>query len=127
MADTKISALSPAVSLAPIDIFPIVQGGINRYATIGQVSNLTNTLTVTTTIGTAVPVTSDVALISGDVTLDSSTVVGKKISLISTASGTLTVSLQLLPTTFTFAGPGSTISLIWANSSWNVTTVYGMV
>ena len=126
MADTKISALTPAVSLGSVDILPIVQAGTNKYATMGQVVNLTKTPVVTVSAGVGVAPTSDIVLISGTVTLASGTEV-KEIKLVSTAAGTLEVMLQGISTTYTYIGAGSTITLIWANSTWNVISLYGMV
>ena len=126
MADTKISALTPAVSLGSVDILPIVQAGTNKYATMGQVANLTKTPVVTVSAGVAAAPTSDIVLISGTVTLASGTEV-KEIKLVSTAAGTLEVMLQGIPTTYTYIGAGATIALLWANSTWNVISLYGMV
>jgi hypothetical protein len=125
MADTKISAMTPAATIAGIDTFPIVQAGANKIATLGQLVNLANaTLPTVTTVATgAIPTTAEVVLISNIVTLAPGTVVGKRIILISTASGTLTVS----GTTYTFAASGATITLLWANSTWNVVSIFGMV
>lgn len=125
MADTKISAFAPVVTLGPTDIFPVVQAGANKFATIGQAVNLVKaTPEVVSTVGPgAIPTTAEVVLISGVVTLAAGTVVGKRITLISTASGTLTAS----GTTYTFAATGATITLLWANSTWNVVSIFGMV
>lgn len=37
MADKKISAMAAAVSVAGADLVPIVQGGVNKKATVGQI------------------------------------------------------------------------------------------
>jgi len=126
MADTKISEFTPAVSLSKVDILPIVQTGANKFATLGQVASLVNTRIVTVSNGTAAAPTSDIVLISGTVTLASGTDT-KEIILISTAAGTLEVILQGIPTIYTYVASGATITLIWANSTWNVISLYGMV
>jgi len=126
MADTKISEFTPAVSLSKVDILPIVQTGANKFATLGQVASLVNTRIVTVSNGTAAAPTSDIVLISGTVTLASGTDT-KEIILISTAAGTLEVILQGIPTIYTYVASGDTITLIWANSTWNVISLYGMV
>jgi len=126
MADTKISEFAPAVSLSKVDILPIVQTGANKFATLGQVASLVNTRIVTVSNGTAAAPTSDIVLISGTVTLASGTDT-KEIILISTAAGTLEVILQGIPTIYTYVASGATITLIWANSTWNVISLYGMV
>jgi hypothetical protein len=125
MADTKISAMTQATTVTGVDTFPIIQAGANKIATLGQLVNLANaTLPTVTTVGPgAIPTTADVVLISGVVTLAPGTAVGKKITLISTAAGTLTTS----GTTYTYAANGATITLMWANLTWNVLSVYGMV
>ena len=126
MADTKISEFTPAVSLSKVDILPIVQTGANKFATLGQVASLVNTRIVTVSNGTAAAPTSDIVLISGTVTLASGTDT-KEIILISTAAGTLEVILQGIPTIYTYVASGATITLIWANSTWNVISSHGMV
>lgn len=127
MADTKISAMGAATTLAAIDLVPIVQAGANKSATLGQLANLANTPVVTTTTNGAAAIFSDVVLISGTVTLASGSVSGKKITLVATAPGTLAVTLQTSLTSYTFASSGATITLIWANSTWNVISLFGMV
>ena len=126
MADTKISEFTPAVSLSKVDILPIVQTGANKFATLSQVASLVNARVVTVSNGTAAAPTSDIVLISGTVTLASGTDT-KEIILISTAAGTLEVILQGIPTIYTYVASGATITLIWANSTWNVISLYGMV
>lgn len=126
MADTKISEFTPAVSLSKVDILPIVQTGANKFATLGQVASLVNTRIVTVSNGTAAAPTSDIVLISGTVTLASGTDT-KEIILISTGPGTLEVVLQGIPTIYTYVASGATITMIWANSTWNIISSHGMV
>lgn len=37
MADTKVSALTAATTLGSADVFPVVQGGVSKQATIAQI------------------------------------------------------------------------------------------
>lgn len=126
MADTKISEFTPAVSLSKVDILPIVQTGANKFATLGQVASLVNARVVTVSNGTAAAPTSDIVLISGTVTLALGTDT-KEIILISTGPGTLEVVLQGIPTIYTYVASGATITMIWANSTWNIISSHGMV
>jgi hypothetical protein len=127
MADTKISAFTPVVTLGPTDIFPIVQGGVNKFATIGQISNLAvaGTQVVTTSAGIPVAVSSDVVLVSSAATLGSGTVSGKKLTIVATGPGSIAFTASSVPVLYTYAA-GSTMSLVWANSTWNILSIFNM-
>ena len=122
MADTKISAFTPATTVALANIVPIVQSGANKTATLGQLKTLTNTPLMGVTTAAAVSLSFDVVSISGACTVPSGTD-GVKITLVSTGPGSLTGT----GVSFTFAASGATISLIWLNAKWNVLSVFGML
>ena len=121
MADTKISAFTPATTVALANIVPIVQSGANKTATLGQLKTLTNTPLMGVTTAAAVSLSFDVVSISGVCTVPVGTD-GAKITLVSTAAGSITAA----GIAYTFASSGETISLIWLNAKWNVLSVFGM-
>lgn len=128
MADTKISEFTPAATLSLLNRVPILQtAGANHTATIGQIVNLAVAATQVVTTSDAIPVavSSDVVLVSGMVSLASGTVVGKKLTIVATAPGTITLAVTSGTVSYTFVG-GSTLSLLWANSTWNILSIFNM-
>jgi len=121
MADTKISAFTPATAVALANIVPIVQAGANKSATLGQLKTLVSTPLMGITTAAAVSLSFDVVSISGVCTVPAGTD-GAKITLVSTDPG----SVSGTGISFTFAATGATISLIWLNAKWNVLSVFGM-
>jgi hypothetical protein len=121
MADTKISAFTPATAVALANIVPIVQAGANKSATLGQLKTLVSTPLMGITTGTAVSLSFDVVSISGTCTVPVGSD-GIKITLVSADAGSVTGT----GISYTFAASGATISLIWLNSKWNVLSVFGM-
>ena len=121
MADTKISAFTPATTVALANIVPIVQAGANKSATLGQLKSLTNLPLMGITTAAAVSLSFDVVSISGVCTVPAGTD-GAKITLVSTDPG----SVSGTGISFTFAATGATISLIWLNAKWNILSVFGM-
>lgn len=122
MADTKISAFTPATIVALANLVPIIQSGANKVATLGQLKTLANLPLMGITTAGAVSLSFDVVSISGACTVPSGTD-GVKITLVSTGPGSLTGT----GITYTFASSGETISLLWLNAKWNVLSVFGML
>lgn len=121
MADTKISAFMPATVVALANIIPIVQSGVNKSATLGQLKTLINAPLVGTTTAGVVSLSFDIVSISGICTVPVGTD-NAKITLVSTGAGSITGT----GISFTFAASAATISLIWLNAQWNVLSVFGM-
>ena len=128
MADTKISAMVAATTLATTNTFPIVQAGANKQATLGQVINLIAAQPPVTSFsaGNAISTQSDIVSISAACTLPDVSMQGKKIVLVSSGSGSVTFTSVTGTTTYSFVNPGSTITLLWFNSAWYVITVFNM-
>jgi len=86
MADTKISAFTPATSLGATDIVPIVQGGTNKSAT-------TNVITSSVTNASGLNVTAPVNFL-GSLTASSPLISNSNVTLngISVATNGLTVT-----------------------------------
>ncbi len=130
MADSKISEMGAAVTLATTNIVPVVQGTNNVFATLGQLINLTvaNWPVPTVNVATAAPVviTSGFAQISGACSVPNGTVVTKQLILASTGPGTVEFLGAAGTTTYTFTEAGATISLIWLSGAWNVLSVFNM-
>ncbi len=121
MADTKISAFTPATTLALANIVPIVQSGANKTATLGQLKLLANTPLISAVSTAVVSLSYDVVSISGACTLTPGTD-GAKIILVSTGAG----SISGTGISYSFLMGGATISLIWLNGTWNVLSVFNM-
>lgn len=121
MADTKISAMGAAATLSLINTVPIVQSGVNKTATLGQIKALSNLPIIGITTGALISLSYELVSISGTCTLPVGTD-GAKITLIATDVGTLTGT----GISYTFSA-GNTLSLVWLNAKWNVLSVNGMV
>lgn len=120
MADTKISAMGAASALTLVNTAPIVQSGVNKQATLGQIKAITNLPLIGTGGPGALSLSYELISISGACTLPVGTD-GTKITLIATGTGTITaagISYQFVP--------GDTLSVVWLNSKWNVLSVYNM-
>jgi hypothetical protein len=126
MADTKISDFAAVSTVNAVDILPVVQSGLNKKVTVGQLKTFTLTPSITAVVNGAIPTTlTQVISVVGACTLPVGTN-GVELKIISLGAGNI-LATGLLPSDgFSFASAGSTLHVIWLNNVWNVFSVNNM-
>lgn len=125
MADAKLSSFVSATVLNATDLVPILQAGLNKIATLGQVKTFAQAPS-STVIAAGVISLLPLVYVSGACVLPAGLVDGTRIIIYGTAPGSIS-SVGLLPSDGYRFVLGDYVELFWANSKWNLLTNSGML
>lgn len=126
--DKKISELATVVGAGSADIIPIVSGGANKSISVLALarslpsvgnSGTTTNIPISASV-TAIPLTSTVVQLSLQTHTLASGTAGQEITLIGSGTNAVTLTGAGTLTTINFPAIGSTVTLLYVGSAWNV-------